>query len=66
MFYSFVKQTEKQPKQIEFRFETNKKFDCFEDTLSQSHVADFPGDKNSVADEGLAPLTSVEDTLTIC
>ncbi len=36
MFFGFAKQTEKQPKQIEFRFvsvRTEKKFDCFEDTL---------------------------------
>jgi hypothetical protein len=33
MFFGFVKQTEKQSKQIEFRFEPKKKFDCFEDTL---------------------------------
>ncbi len=29
----FMKQTKKQPKQIEFRLEPKKKFDCFEDTL---------------------------------
>jgi hypothetical protein len=36
MFFGFAKQTEKQPKQIEFQFvsvRTEKKFDCFEDTL---------------------------------
>ncbi len=33
MFFGFAKQTEKQLKQIEFRFEPKKKFDCFEDTL---------------------------------
>ncbi len=36
MFFGFTKQTEKQPKQIEFRFvsvRTKKKFDGFEDTL---------------------------------
>jgi hypothetical protein len=36
MFFGSAKQTEKQPKQIEFRFVsvwTEKKFDCFEDTL---------------------------------
>jgi hypothetical protein len=35
-FFGFAKQTEKQPKQIEFRFilvPSEKKFDCFEDTL---------------------------------
>jgi hypothetical protein len=34
-FFGFAKQTEKQPKQIEFRLvsvRTEKKFDCFEDT----------------------------------
>jgi hypothetical protein len=36
MFFGFAKQTEKQPKQFEFQFvsvRTEKKFDCFEDTL---------------------------------
>ncbi len=36
MFFGFAKQTEKQPKKIEFRFVlvgTEKKFDRFEDTL---------------------------------
>ncbi len=36
MFLGFAKQTEKQPKQIEFWFvsvRTEKKFDRFEDTL---------------------------------
>ncbi len=33
MFFSFVKQTEKQSKRIEFRFKPKKTFDCFEDTL---------------------------------
>jgi hypothetical protein len=36
MFFGFTEQTEKQPKQIEFWFVsvlTEKKFDCFEDTL---------------------------------
>jgi hypothetical protein len=33
MFFGFTKQTKKQPKHIEFRFEPKKKFDCFEDTL---------------------------------
>jgi hypothetical protein len=36
----FAKQTEKQLKQIEFRFVsvwTEKKFDCFEDTLAAPH-----------------------------
>ncbi len=36
MFFGFAKQTEKQPKRIEFRFvsvRAEKKFDCFEDTL---------------------------------
>jgi hypothetical protein len=36
MFFGFAKQTEKQSKQIEFRFvsvRTEKKIDCFEDTL---------------------------------
>jgi hypothetical protein len=36
MFFGFAKQTEKQPKKIEFRFvlvRTEKKFDRFEDTL---------------------------------
>jgi hypothetical protein len=38
MFFGFAKQTEKQSKQIEFRFvsvRTEKKFDCFEDTLKR-------------------------------
>jgi hypothetical protein len=38
-FFGFVKQTEKQPKQIEFRFVSvriEKKIDCFEDTLHVS------------------------------
>jgi hypothetical protein len=42
IFFGFAKQTEKQPKQIEFRFVSVrpiKKFDCFEDTL-QSPVHD--------------------------
>jgi hypothetical protein len=37
MYFGFAKQTEKQPKQIEFRFvsvRTEKKFDCFENTYS--------------------------------
>jgi hypothetical protein len=37
MFFGFAKQTEKQPKQIEFRFVsvlTGKKIDCFEGTLA--------------------------------
>ncbi len=41
MFFGFAKQTEKQPKQTEFRFvlvRTEKKFDCFEDTLSCSQA----------------------------
>jgi hypothetical protein len=36
LFFGFAKQTEKQPKQIEFRLvsvRTEKNFDCFEDTL---------------------------------
>ncbi len=34
MFLGFAKQTDKQPKQIEFvSVRTGKKFDCFEDTL---------------------------------
>jgi hypothetical protein len=36
MFFGFAKQTKKQPKQIKFRFVsvlTEKKFDCFEETL---------------------------------
>ncbi len=39
MIFGFVKQTEKQPKQISFdlfRFEPKKKFDCFEDTLGRA------------------------------
>ncbi len=39
MFSGFVKQTKKQPKQNEFWFvsvHTEKKFDCFEDTLSNT------------------------------
>jgi hypothetical protein len=42
MFFGFVKQTEKQPKQIEFRFvsvRNEKKFDCFEDTLASADVS---------------------------
>jgi hypothetical protein len=40
MFLGFAKQTEKQPKQIEFWFvlvRTEKKFDCFEGTLAAPH-----------------------------
>jgi hypothetical protein len=39
MFFGFAKQTEKQPKQIGFRFvsvRTENKFDCFEDTLPRT------------------------------
>jgi hypothetical protein len=35
--FGFTKQTEKQPKQIEFRFEPKIKFVCFKDTLPQRY-----------------------------
>jgi hypothetical protein len=43
MFFSFAKQTEKQPKQIEFRFvsvRTEIFFYCFEDTLPRSDIGE--------------------------
>jgi hypothetical protein len=45
----FAKQTEKQSKQIEFRFvsvRTEQKFDCFEDNLDQTE------DRKSCMSEG--------------
>jgi hypothetical protein len=45
MFFGFAKKTEKQPKQIEFRFvsvRTEKKFDCFEDNLVLKYHAKEP------------------------
>jgi hypothetical protein len=50
--FGLAKQTEKQPKQIEFRFvfirTEKKKFDCFEDTL-----------------EGLSTVAVQHDTFTV-
>ncbi len=45
-FVGFAEQTEKQPKQIEFRFvsvRTENKFDCFEDTLGSTRIQSVTG-----------------------
>jgi hypothetical protein len=45
MYFGFAKQTEEQPKQIEFRFVSGlnrKKIDCFEDTLVATPLLTAP------------------------
>jgi hypothetical protein len=47
----FAKQTENEPKQIEFRFvsvRTEKKIVCFEDTLSGTTKKQFPFDSSFI------------------
>ncbi len=64
MFFGFAKQTEKQPKQIAFRFVsvlTKKTFDCFEDTLvpalKVAHLTPNPFHKFQNSANGMCKCT---------
>ncbi len=63
IFFGFVKQTEKQPKQIEFRFfsvQTENLFVCFEDTLHPTPFRRSPQLRNCLGPTSMWLLQILE------